>query len=498
MTPEAAQRELAKRAARARFDSADTYPASLYRLRQDILDPAGPRSLSVLGGRQSAKSHTCTSAAAGLALQAKNCNVVYVTSTYATVARMAFDPCKRMNDDFYLGGRANGQAQSIKFKNGSACYFLGADSEKLVQRLKGIPNLVAVFLDEAGVWSSDLLGHIIETVRPGLRPRAGKLVVLGNPSLTGETGTWYEVTRNAEYRQYRYTYRDNDKVPSFADTEKLIDQDLAAQFPHLTKEERRKTAYYLREYGDEEGVKFVVDKSERVYQLGEGNLIDAIPDGLAFEHHGTAGDLGVSANDALLTAGWNDDSPAVYVVDERLMSGQDSLAFAGMALEVYEKYKPLVMPVDPGGLGQKTIRTVQAMFSQIPISEAQKPPIAIQVRAVNRLLQTGRLKILRRSQLHAEMARATWKDGIVGGEINEHGPHSDLVPCLRYLCIAIASLLPDVEEQPDAVKVAMRLEASRVEKVRAAQKTHRIRTGRLTDDDIAELYDQQDEVDPWD
>ena len=97
-----------------------------------------------------------------------------------------------------------------------------------------------------------------------------------------------------------------------------------------------------------------------------------------------------------------------------------------------------------------------------------------------------------------EMARATWKDGIVGGEINEHGPHSDLVPCLRYLCIAIASLLPEAEELADDVKVAMRLEAARVEKIRAAQKQHRARTGKMTDDDIAELYDNDEAFDPWD
>jgi hypothetical protein len=470
----------------ARFLAAETYPARLHELLREILSPGGARNISVLGGRQSAKSHTCTAAALALALLVPGVNVIYVTSTYATVARMAFDPAKKMNLEFCLGGRPNGQRQSITFGNKSTVYFLGADNERTVDRLKGTPNLVAVFLDESGIWASDLLKQIIETVRPGLRPRAGKLVVLGNPSLTGPVGTWYDITCNAEYKQYRYTYRDNDKVPSFADTERLIDEDLRAQ--GVTRD----SAYYRREYGGPDGPEFAVDLAERVYQVTEQNFTTKVPDRL--DCYATGGDLGVSANDALVTIGWYDRANEVYVVEETLASGQDSLAFAAMANDVFQRLHPLTIVVDPGGLGQKTIRTVQSLFRDIPITEALKPPIPIQVRAVNQLLQTGRLKMRRDSKLAEELLRPTWENGIVGTKVDEHGKHSDLVPALRYVCLAVANMLPDLTTPETAEVEAKRLEREqKAANIAAAAKQYRLRTGKLNDDDIAESLETEPE-----
>ena len=472
------------------FLAPETYPAKLYALLRDILGSSAFRNLSVLGGRQSAKSHTCTAAALALALLHPGVNVIYVTSTYATVARMAFDPAKKMNLEFCLGGKPNGQRQSITFPNKSTVYFLGADNERTVDRLKGTPNLVAVFLDESGIWSSDLLKQIIETVRPGLRPRAGKLVVLGNPSLTGPTGTWYEITRNGEYKQYRFTYRDNDKVPSFAHTEKLIDEDLRAQGVN------RESAYYRREYGGPDGPEFAVDLAERVYQLTDKNFVDSIPERL--QNYATGGDLGVSANDALVTIGWDDNSNDIYVVEETTATGQDSLAFATMANDVSQRLHPHVIAVDPGGLGQKTIRTVQSLFRDIPITEALKPPLPIQVRAVNQLLQHGRLKLLRSSRLAKELSGPTWENGIVGSKIDEHGKHSDLVPALRYVCLAVANMLPDMLPDVPSHIVAEQLEKeAKSAAIAAAAKQHRLRTGKLNDDDIAALIDDVPEPD-WD
>jgi hypothetical protein len=80
----------------------------------------------------------------------------------------------------------------------------------------------------------------------------------------------------------------------------------------------------------------------------------------------------------------------------------------------------------------------------VPVSEAVKPPIGVQVRITNAVAQNGRLKIRRGSKLALELTRPTWVGGIVGGEIDEHGKHSDLVPSLRYACIAAQPYLPDV------------------------------------------------------
>jgi hypothetical protein len=406
-------------------------------LVREIADPNGPRHIVGLWGRQTGKSHGSQMGALLLALakSSSDCAIVVITSTSDSIKRMAWTPAKRMRDDYCLPVRPLQRPPTMTTNNGCMIYYLGADGDDTIKRLRGIPNLIAVIIDECGTYDSDKLKEIEQTVTPGLRPRAGKIVFLGTPSLQGNQGRWYEITQNPAYSQHRAFYYNNNKVPSASYVEKLIDDELAALFPWLTPEQRRQTAYFKREYMCE----FVVDLEEKVYKMTDANLVDYIP---PCKYHATGGDLGITDEDALITLGWNDESMDVYVVFEKAVSGQDTLAFGQMALENNEKYRPLAIPTDAGGLGAKVIETVKIMYPDIPIEAAVKPPIPLQVRAVNNLLIPGRLKMLRGSRTAMEMSRPTWPDGKIGDKIDENGPHSNLLPALRYVIIKITPWLP--------------------------------------------------------
>lgn len=422
-------------------------------------------------GRQSGKSHGGALAANLALLSVPNRNWIYVTSTYDSCRKMAFRPAVELNRTLALGG--DPVDMEMRMPNGSVGYFMGADSERIIERLRGTPNLAGVIVDEAGLYRSGQLRRMIEVVKPGLRPLAGVLCVMGTPSPEGKQGTWYDMTVNPAIEQHRFDYRDNDRVPSFADVERLIDEELAMLFPALSPEARRKTAYFLREYMGE----FVVDLVEKVYQLDEINLVDSIPDDL--DTCLTGGDIGVSACDALVSLAWNSNRPGgIYVRDQEEKSGQDSIACAQMVKAHDAKRSPIEVAMDPGGLGQKTIMTVKNLYPGIPITEAQKPPIGVQTRHVNDLLQGARgwrLYVQRGSKLAMELSRPTWKGGIVGSEIDEHGTHSDLVPSLRYACIAVANKLADIPREltpEEEARERYLAGIARAEKNARAQRSH--------------------------
>jgi len=402
-----------------------------------VLSPA--RNVCALAGRQSGKSYGAALATLLVAAGVAGVNLIYVASTYATCKKMAFLPAVTMNRELGIGGTPRyGQELAISFPNGSNVYFLGADTEKTIERLRGVPNLVMCVIDEASVYHPEALAEMIKTVRPGLRPRRGKLVVMGTGSKQGRQGTWVEITESPEYEQHRFDYRDNDRVPSHADVEATIDEDLKAQFPELTSAEARKTAWFLREYL----AQHAIELAEMVYQITDANLIDVLPDleGFTFA---SGGDIGMSANDALVSLAWREDVKDVYVVDQEEQSGQDSMACADMVNAHHLARSPVFIALDAGGLGVKTIRTVQHLYPDCPVVEAEKPAIGVQVRALNTLAAGGRLKILRGSKLALELVGPTWVDGVVGGKIDEHGKHSDLVPSLRYVAVKAMPLLPD-------------------------------------------------------
>jgi hypothetical protein len=136
------------------------------------------RNVAARCGRQSGKSHGGALACCLIGSAAAGVNIVYVTSTYASCKRMAFLPAVEHNRVHGLGGEANYAEMTLKFPNGTMVYFMGADTDRLIDRLRGIPNLVLVLIDEAGIYGSDKLKTMIEAVRPGLRPMAGTLCVM--------------------------------------------------------------------------------------------------------------------------------------------------------------------------------------------------------------------------------------------------------------------------------------------------------------------------------
>jgi len=447
------------------------------------------RNVCGLAGRQSGKSHGGGALAPMLkVLVTPGVNAIVVTATDASCEKMAFLPAVELNRVHGLGGTphyASGD-RSITFPNGSVVYYLGANNQRTIDRLRGTPNLVLCVIDEAGIYDPDTLAEMIKAVRPGLRPRRGTLCVMGTPSKAGKQGTWYDITVNPEYSQHRFDYRDNDRVPDFAEVERTIDEDLRAQFPNLTPAQARETAWFKREYL----ALFEVDLAEKVYRLTERNLFDGDPP-RDLDSFATGGDIGVSANDALLSLGWHDTGGDVWVVDQEERSAQDSIACADMVNAHNEKRHPFTIAMDPGGLGKKTIMTVQRMYPNVPICEAEKPPIGIQVRALNRLLDGGPtwcLRVRRGSPLALQLATPTWVDGIVGGKIDEHGKHSDLVPCARYVAIKVIPFLPEeTAELTEEEKAAERRRAS----VARAERNRRMSTPSDFDqDEFADNFEE--------
>lgn len=469
------------------------------RLVRSIVGGVGHgKVLAANWGRQTGKSHGGALATNLALLGAPGRNWIYVTSTYDSCRRMAFRPAVEQNRTLALGG--DPVDMEMRMPNGSVGYFMGADSERLIERLRGTPNLAGVIIDEAGLYRPEQLRQMIEVVKPGLRPLAGVLAVMGNPSKTGKQGTWYDLTISEAVEQHRADYRDNDRVPSFADVERLIDEELAMLFPLLTPERRRQTAYFLREYMGE----FVVDLEEKVYQLTEANLYDGDPPEL--DNFLSAGDLGVSANDSLVSVGWNDENEGhgdIWVVDQEEASGQDSIACADMVNAHNELRHPNEVAIDPGGLGQKTIKTVQRLYPNVPVSEAEKPPLGVQARATNYLLQGGanwRLRVKRGSKLAQHLTIPTWVDGIPGGKIDEHGVHSDLVPPLRYIAVKIRNYLPDVVPVLSDEEAREKAKEARMEEER--RKYRRKSAGsaaeRWKEDDGDEMAPDSSDLDAFD
>jgi hypothetical protein len=369
---------------------------------------------------------------------------------------MAFLPARDMVDDFKLPATAvYGNSPAIKFDNGSVIYFIGADSEKAIGRLRGTPNLVLCIIDESGVYADDMLASMIKAVGPGLRPRGGKIVIMGTPPEGRSSGTAIDISNNPVYEQHRFDYLDNDRVPSFADVEKLIDEDLAAQLPGLTREERRRSSYFLREY---KGL-VAVDDAELVYSFSEANIGEPDDDVyLSGMSSVVAGHVGVMELDAAVLLQWLDDDDMLYVTDE--IVGNEAAVMDRVALwdssrnpsaiEIYAGEKP------------GSIKALRARYGDLPIVEPVPAAVNQQIADLNAALRSGRLMTFRGSRFERDVKLPTWVDKIVNGKVDDAGSKkSFVVPAVRYGVLAARPLLPERRRLTRAERARQLAEAQR-------------------------------------
>jgi hypothetical protein len=418
------------------------------------------RNVTVCAGRQSGKSHGAVAAGIEICLKRANVSVLYIAATRDSVKRMAWKAALAFNREEKLNGVPNYTDLSLTFPNGSQLVLIGVDTEKAADRVRGIQRLAAAFVDEMQLLSPEVATALLrDAIRPALRPLRGKLVLMGTPSKMGKIGPWWEAIQRSEHH-FEWTVYDTvgiliDGVPvTLDDIEATIQEDLAAE------KQTKESAWFRVEYL----AVWDVELSHRAYHFSdEQNLYDELPPGLC--HAITFGDIGVSDEDAFGTLLWGEDDPTLYLVEDVIKSGLTTDDEKLILLRLYEDNSPIEMVLDTGGQGAKTFITVQTAFPQLPLTAARKPELNIQVKLMNNALEGGYLKVRRGSRFAADIRKATWKNGIVNGVLNEKGAaKSNIVPGARYGVIHAIPYLPPrrgvgPQQQPHDLEFERELQA---------------------------------------
>jgi len=411
------------------------------------------RNVTVEAGRQSGKTFECVrgdldDAMADVAQLLKRTGetegvaFVYVSSTRPSVKKMYWRPLRALVNKYALPFRLNSSDLTAECKEtGSIIYCLSADDEKTADRLRGIPRLYRVRVDECQRYDSDNLRYLVEDViRPGLRPLAGCLWLLR----TGMSprGFAWEASQNPAYSHHHFTYRDNTKLGQTAEEiEAVVEEDLKAA------KRTRDSAWFKREYLAED----VDEIAERAYRFVEAkHTYRELPDNL--DTVVICGDTGVDDADALGRLEWCSSGPRkVYLTKEHVMRGQDVDQFDGKLkewmAEIEAEGKELILVTIDAGANAKTVLTVQNRHPDVPITPAKKPTVNQQIDELNSFLDELILAVPAESTFAQEVIRPTWVDGIVHGKLKENG-HSDIVPGVRYGALAIRPLLPDPPSAP--------------------------------------------------
>lgn len=443
----------------------------------------------ICAGRRWGKSVLACVKAYSVAMATPDVTCCLIGATQGSISRIFWRTLKLLNRLYLLGGTflKGVEGWSVTLRNGSQIVLLPVDTIDAADKVRGLSRVAFVCVDESQRYKREILDYLVLDVIKAMfidlraRGERAQLWLMGTPNPAGKLGTFWDYLQRqgvgkfaAEPGSDAFTVYENAKLGTREQIDAVVEEMLAEE--NVTKD----SAWYQREVR----ALWVVDLARRVYYFDDdANTYDELPPGLS--HFAVIGDIGVRDADALGAFGWQDDDPTLYLVEEVIKRGQDTLDLADAAKGLVERHGAILAAFDAGGLGLKVVMTVQKLLPGVPVKAVDKPPVNLQVKALNDRLRRG-FKCSRRSAFYAQIRNSEWVDGVVNGKIQETG-HSDIVPTGRYAALELARFLPDA---PEVVTVDEHARREKVARIKAAQRAAAPKTfeSQFEDEDDGEEF----------
>jgi hypothetical protein len=385
----------------------------------------------ICAGRSSGKSYGAAVELIDTCLQNPGALVMFVAPTVTDAREIIWSILHELVDEFSLPAWFDEGKHLLNFANGARLKLAGAKDRKDAQRQFRGRRPLLVWVDEIQFFPSHVRDLIDGGVKPALlrRGQNGRLVVSGTPSEI-PVGWWYERQEDPLWSAHTWTCRDN---PHLSNVDEFLAEMAASmggpQAPRFRRE-------FLCEwvFGDlDSGLIFAYDPAV--------NDFVTVPTGTDVRRF-MGVDLGFRKDRCAIVVleTTNGDPGSAYVVDEYVSPARDpkkpytTSDFARVMQDFIAKWDPLVSVCDEGGLGGAIADQYRAEFG-IPLIAAEKHEPEAAAGFVAGDVAAGRLKIRKTSRVAEDMAVVRWDpEQLAKGKLVEaKDPHSDVIPCLRYV-----------------------------------------------------------------
>lgn len=348
--------------------------------------------------------------------------VLYATLTRQQAKRIIWDPLKTIVEVYGIPAQCNESDLTIRMENKSVIYLSGAKDKQEVAKYLGYPLKLA-YIDEAQSFRPYLKELIDDAIAPTLIDYAGSLRLMGTPAPV-PVGYFYELTQNTQWARHAWTLLDNPHLRKKSGRDPM----------DLVLDECRRRGVTLDDPGIQRHFfgKWTVDSDALVFRWQDRNHFDESP---SVMRHVVGVDLGYSDADAIAVLGWDPlaAKQQTFLVEETVKRKQGITDLAEMIRKVIDRYSPLAVVVDAGGLGKKIVSEMQTRFS-LPVTEAKKSDKFAHIELVNDALRTGSLMAKRDSQFVQDSFLLEWDRDKSNGDrrVVSDAFHSDIADAVLY------------------------------------------------------------------
>lgn len=370
--------------------------------------------------RRAGKTFGCAAKLLDVARKKPGCVALYITKSRVNAKRILWDTLKQINADHRLCGEPAEGELCLAMPNGSKIYLSGADNEGEIEKFRGLPVGV-VLIDEAQLLPAYIQKMVDQVLAPALRDFHGSLVLVGTPGPV-PVGYFYECAHNKKWAHHSWTAFDNPylEIKSGQTQRQALDEELDRRgVTELDPVIRREW------FGE-----WTIDSNSLVFRFDPAiNARTVGPD-----HHTEfvmGIDLGFDDADAICVLGWSPKSPNLDLVYELVMPKQTISTLMAQVQFVYDKFNPMAVVCDMGGLGKKIAEELQERTG-IPIEAADKQRKLEHIELMNDALRTGKMFAPADSRFAADCMLVEWnKDDPEKPKISDRF-HSDICDSVLY------------------------------------------------------------------
>lgn len=347
-----------------------------------------------------------------------NTPTLYVGLTRDSARGAIWDVLLTILQGLHIPHEALGSVLRITFANGSTIQLFGADATNARNRLRG-RKYKLIIADEMGFFQA--ADALIKSMSPMLADLDGTLVMTSSP---GEllAGLFYsadqEDTGN-HWAKYSWTLLKNPhfmgpaRDPRFASRgEEVLDTVCRTEYGGNADHPA-----YRREWLGE----WVPNTSSLVYAFKPHNIIPALYK-MPQEMFGLGLDLGVTSDNALVMVKFSQFSRKVQIVDTVKKSGLLVDDLAALIQTYIDKYAPVYMVADAGGLGKVFVEEFRKKY-HMPFINADKTEKLFFQRVVTNDLLAGYIEVLKDNTILDEWRKLV-KDEETGEEIKKTPNHA--------------------------------------------------------------------------
>lgn len=323
---------------------------------------------------------------------------LYLTLSRNNAKKLVWPELLNINSTYKLGGIPNESDLSLKMQNGSFIYASGASHAKEIEKFRGLP-LVLCIIDEIQSFPSYVQRLIDDVVSKRLFDFNGTLALTGTPGPT-PAGYFYDTCQNIQYKHFHWTMFDNPwiQIKSGKTPQLLLDEEMQRKGVTLDDPSIQREVFG----------KWTLDTNALVFRYDlNKNHYEELPQFPKPWSHIIGVDLGYDDADAIAVIGWNEASPATYLVAEEIQQKQGITELALKIESLIARYNPIRIVMDTGGLGKKIAEEIRTRYA-IPIMAAEKVRKFEFIELLNDAMRTSRFYANRKSRFAHDSQLIEW------------------------------------------------------------------------------------------